>query len=125
MNTMIPYVLGFLTGELLQLGAWKMGHSKLPWKGYLQVGPAHWAFNLGIVAVVGVMWKFEILGPVLSHFGITPIAQLLTISPPFGYLMAVAADVLADKYAYGIVARFLRKSENTETELQSQPQEVP
>lgn len=113
MSLVLAWVGGFLTGEVLQLGAWKLGHADKPWRGYITgEAPAHWLFNLGLVAICGVAWSVNLLGPALEKIGLaTPIAQLLTISPPFGFIMAGLVDVLGDKYAYGLLARFSKKED--------------
>lgn len=115
------FILGFLVGELFQLGCWKMGRPERRLKGYFQESWGHWCVNLTAVAVVGVLWWSELLGPLLGHIGFTPIAQLLVISPPFGFLLAVAADVMGDKLAFGLVRYISRKFPASENMGMSEP----
>lgn len=112
-NLVVAWLLGFLAGEVMQLGAWKLGHADKPWKAYVTgEAPGHWMFNLGVVALCGVAWSTEILGPILEKVGFTtPIGALLSVSPPFGFIMAGLVDVLADKYAYGFLTRFTKKED--------------
>lgn len=112
-HLVIAWLLGFLAGEVFQLGAWKLGHADKPWLSYVTgEAPAHWMVNLAFVAVAGVAWSEGILGPVLDKVGLaTPIGALLAVSPPFGFILAALVDVLADKYAFGLLARFSKKED--------------
>lgn len=113
MRLILAWLLGFLAGEVMQLGAWKLGHAEKPWNSYITgEAPAHWLFNLSLVAICGVAWSEGLLGPALEKIGITtPIGQLLSISPPFGFILSALIDVLGDKYAFGFIKRFTRKDE--------------
>jgi hypothetical protein len=107
---LLAFLGGVLAGELLQLGTWKTGHPGQPWKGYFDVGLPHLLINGSVVAAVGVSWQCGLLTKILDLTGATPIAQLLEVSPPFGFLLATAADVYGDRIAFAFrdkVSRFL------------------
>lgn len=114
-HLIVAWLLGFLAGEMGQLGAWRLNkaNAEKPWKVYITgEAPAHWMFNLAVVAVAGVAWSEQILGPLLEKVGLaTPIGALLAVSPPFGFMCAALVDVFADKYAYGLLTRFSKKED--------------
>ena len=109
MNIASAFIAGFFLGELFQLGAWKMGHPDRTLAGYFKESWGHWCINLAMVGLMGVLWYTELLGPLLGHLGFSPIAQLLSISPPFGFLLAFATDIMGDKLAFGLTAYLARK----------------
>jgi hypothetical protein len=109
MNITGAFIAGFMLGEIFQLGAWKMAHpDATPW-GYFKEGWGHWCINLTMVCVMGVLWWSEMLGPILGHLGFTPVAQLLSISPPFGFLLAFVTDIAGDKLAHGLTVYLSKK----------------
>jgi hypothetical protein len=111
--TLILYFLGgVLAGEAFQWATWKGGHRDQRWRGYWNVGLPHLIVNLTIVLGVLAAWHCGLLAYILGMFGFTPIAQLLSISPPWGFLVAMLADIMGDKIAYVLrnpAGRFLGK----------------
>ena len=99
---LVAFLLGIAAGEAFQWGTWKASHLTEPWSGYWKVGLPHLIINVCIVTGVGVAWRWGLLTDLLALVGATPIAQLLSLSPPYGFVLAFTADVCGDKLAYAL-----------------------
>ena len=94
------FAAGVLLGEMCQWCLWMMGHPTRGKLGYWKVGIPHLVINLTVVIAAYAAWHCGVLAAVLGMLGATPIAQLLSISPPVGFLLALFSDVFGDKFAY-------------------------
>ena len=100
MNLQFCFVAGIVAGELFQWGTWKGGHPDQPWAGYWKVGLPHLLVNIAVVVGVVAFWYSGALTKLLEVAGFSPIAQLLSISPPWGFVVAMLSDICGDKIAY-------------------------
>ena len=96
----LHYLAGILSGELFQWSTWKAGHPDEPWKDYWKVGLPHLIVNLTVVLAVYFSWACGLLTWLLGMFGASPIAQLLSVSGPWAFLVAFISDICGDKIAY-------------------------
>ena len=100
MNLILCFLAGVLAGEAFQWSTWKATRPSQRWRGYWNVGLPHLIVNLTIVLGVLAAWHCGLLAYLVGLFGFSPIAQLLSISPPWGFLVAMLADICGDKIAY-------------------------
>jgi hypothetical protein len=116
---------GIATGELYQWCIWKSKNPDKKWRGYWIQGLPHMGMNAAIVLGCFTAWHCGALSKIIELFGGTPIAQLLAVSPPVGYLITLMADVLGDQIAYALQARFgkfFKKANSTPPETGGAPQ---
>lgn len=101
MNFHLAFPFGVVVGEAFQWSTWKRGHRDKPWSAYWKfpnAGDAHLVGNVTIVLLVGAAWWGGLLTWAMAKW--TPIAALLSVSPPWEFMVAFTADTCGDRIAF-------------------------